>query len=135
MEVKLTRPETLTSTTTKVPTGLGTLYITICELEGKPFEVFCTIGKSGGSIMAKAEVVGRMISLALRYKVPLDEIVDQLIDISGSEQMPWKDTVIKSIPDAVGKILKRKYIDKHLGKVMYEQPFEEGEDESTGNEE
>lgn len=109
--MKQPRPEILQSITTKVPTGLGTLYITVSELDGKPFEVFCTIGKSGGSIMAKAEVTGRMISLALRHDIPLDEIVNQLIDIAGGEQLPWKDTVVKSIPDAVGKILKRKYID------------------------
>lgn len=110
--MKLQRPETLNSSTTKVPTGHGNLYITITEHEGKPFEVFCTIGKSGGSVMAKAELTGRIISLALRNEIPLADIVDQLIDISGSEQMPWKDTVIKSIPDAVGKVLKRKYLDK-----------------------
>ena len=110
--MKLLRPETLPSTTTKVPTGLGNLYITITEHESKPFEVFCTLGKSGRSIMAKAEVVGRLTTLALRHNIPLDEIVDQLIDISGSEPMAWKDTVIKSIPDAVGKVLKSKYLDK-----------------------
>ena len=110
MEMKKERPKTLTSTTTKVPTGHGNLYITITEHEGKPFEVFCTIGKSGGSVMAKAEVTGRMVSLALRHEIPLTDIIDQLIDISGSEQRPWKKTLIKSIPDAVGKILKERYL-------------------------
>ena len=110
--MKLKRPETLNASVTKVPTGLGNLYITITELDSKPFEVFCVLGKSGASIMAKAEVIGRMISLALRYEVPVNEIVDQLIDISGSEQIPWKTTVIKSIPDAVGKVLKEKYLTK-----------------------
>ena len=110
--MKKERLETLTSSTTKVPTGHGNLYITITEHEGNPFEVFCTIGKSGGSVMAKAEVTGRMVSLALRHEIPLADIVDQLIDISGSDQRPWKKILIKSIPDAVGKILKERYIDK-----------------------
>lgn len=61
--------------------------------------------------MAKAEVVGRMVSLALRHDIPLVDIVEQLIDIDGGNQMAWKDTVIKSIPDAVGKVLKRRYLD------------------------
>lgn len=110
--MKFQRPESLSSSTTKIPTSHGNLYITITEHESKPFEVFCTIGKSGGSVMAKAEITGRMVSLALRYEIPLVDIVDQLIDISGSEQRPWKKTVIKSIPDAVGKVLKIKYLDK-----------------------
>ena len=105
------RPETLTSSTTKISTGYGNLYLTISELNSKPFEIFCTIGKSGGSIMAKAEVVGRLVSLALKYEVPLQEIVNQLTDISGEKPQAWKDGVVKSIPDAVGKILKERYLD------------------------
>lgn len=106
---KLNRPETLQSKTVKVPTGHGDIFITVSELNNKPFEVFCTIGKSGKSIQAKAEVTGRMTSLALRYQVPLKEIIDQLIDISGEEQRAWKDGAIKSIPDAVAKVLKQLY--------------------------
>jgi len=110
--VKKQRPETLNSKTTKVQTGHGSLYITISEDEtGEPFEVFCTIGKSGASTMAKAEVTGRMISLALRHEISVKDIVDQLINISGDKPTPWNDTVIKSIPDAVGKILKRRYLE------------------------
>jgi len=106
------RPQELPSKTYKVPTGYGNLYIIVSELEGKPFEVFCVIGKSGGSINAKAEVTGRLVSLALRNDIPVKDIVNQLQDISGSELKAWKDTVIKSIPDAVGYILKKHYIMK-----------------------
>ena len=110
--MKLERPESLTSFTTKVPTGHGNLYITITEYEGKPFEVFASIGKSGRSIMAKAEVTGRLASLALRNGVDIKEVIDQLIDISGELPIAWKDGVVKSIPDAIGKVLKMKYLDK-----------------------
>ena len=110
--MKTPRPETLSSTVIKVPTGYGALYVTINEdVKGKPFEVFCTIGKSGRSITAKAEVVGRLVSLAIRYSIPMKDIVNQLIDISGEQPTAWKDTVIKSIPDAVGQLLKRRYLD------------------------
>lgn len=105
-----TRPETLVGKTHRIRTGYGWLYITINELDGKPVELFATIGKSGASIMAKAEVIGRFVSLCLRYDIPLKEIIDQLIDVSGSEQIPVGDTIIKSIPDAVGKLLYRLYI-------------------------
>lgn len=107
--MKLDRPETLPSYTTKVPTGYGNLYVTITEIDGKPFEVFCSIGKSGASIMAKAEVTGRLTSLALRNGVSIEEVIEQLLNISGGESRAWKTTVIKSIPDAVGKVLQDRY--------------------------
>jgi ribonucleoside-diphosphate reductase alpha chain len=105
------KPNTLPSRTVKVPTGHGNLYITITELNGKPDDVFCTIGKSGGSIMAKAEVTGRLTSLALRNGVSLRAIVDQLIDISGDHQSTWRKILIKSIPDAVGRVLEELYLE------------------------
>ncbi len=63
------RPETLQGFTTKVVTGMGNLYVTVTEMDGKPFEVFATIGKSGKSTMAKTEAIGRLVSLALRSGV------------------------------------------------------------------
>lgn len=104
------RPETLTGHTHRIKTGYGWLYVTINELDSKPVEVFATIGKSGASIMAKAEIIGRFVSLCLRYDIPMKEIIDQLIDVSGQEQIAMGDTVIKSIPDAVGKLLHHLYI-------------------------
>jgi ribonucleoside-diphosphate reductase alpha chain len=106
----LERPETLEGKTYRIKTGIGNLYVTVNEENGKPVEVFATIGKSGGSIAAKAEVTGRMVSLALRYGVPVQEIVDQLVDISGSEQIMCGSSLIKSIPDAVGQLLRRVYL-------------------------
>jgi len=104
------RPDTLPSRTVKVPTGHGQLYITITEYEGEPVEVFCTIGKSGASIMAKAEVTGRLTSLALRHGVPIGEVIKELKDISGDQPRAWNKMLIKSIPDAVGKVLEQIYI-------------------------
>jgi len=103
------RPETLPSKTIKVKTGYGNLYVTVTELEGIPFEVFATVGKSGAGIMAKAEVTGRLVSLALRNDVPVTEIIDQLKDIGGDHLLATGKTVIKSIPDAVGKVLEKLY--------------------------
>lgn len=106
------RPRILNSTTTKVPTGYGSMYVTITELDSKPFEVFCFLGKSGSSIMAKAELTGRMTSLALRNGISVTEIVNQLIDIDGGNPVVWEDTLVKSIPDAVAKVLEKKYLMK-----------------------
>jgi len=41
------RPGSLPSITDKIKTGFGNLYVTITFYNGKPFEVFTSIGKSG----------------------------------------------------------------------------------------
>jgi ribonucleoside-diphosphate reductase alpha chain len=73
----------LRGTTYRVETPLGTMFVNITEDDkGQPFEVFITLGKAGGSAMADAEAVGRLISLALRSGIPLAEIHKQLRGIS-----------------------------------------------------
>ena len=86
---------TLPSKTVKVKTGYGNLYITITEEGGQPKDVFVTIGKSGQSIMAKAELAGRLTSLALRYGVPLKEIVHQPKEIGGQNPLSVGRTLLK----------------------------------------
>lgn len=101
------RPDYLPSTTYKVTTGHGRLYITVSHLDGKPFEVFCSIGKSGYSTMADAEAIGRLTSLALRSGIPAEEIVAQLKGIGGSEPTFHNGALIQSIPDAIAHILEK----------------------------
>ncbi|HDR16662.1 MAG TPA: ribonucleotide-diphosphate reductase subunit alpha, partial [Desulfobacteraceae bacterium] len=104
------RPETLIGFTTKMVTGLGTLYVTVTEYEGRPFEVFATIGKSGTSTTAKTEAIGRLVSLALRSGVRVDKIVEQLKGIGGEHPVFQKDGLVLSIPDAISRILEKRYL-------------------------
>lgn len=104
------RPETLPGFTTKVTTGMGNLYITVTEHEGKPFEVFAIIGKSGRSTTAKTEAIGRLISLCLRAGVSVEEIVDQLKGIGGEHPVFQKDGLVLSIPDAIARVLEKRYL-------------------------
>lgn len=105
------RPDVLYGFTQKVKTGLGILYLTINESEpGKPFEVFTTIGKSGRSITAKAEAIGRLVSLALRSGVGVRDIVAQLDGIGGEHPVFREKGLIQSIPDAVAYVLKTRYL-------------------------
>jgi len=104
------RPETLDGFTTKVITGMGNLYVTVTEMDGKPFEVFATIGKSGKSTMAKTEAIGRLVSLALRSGIPVDKVVDQLKGICGEHPVFSKDGLVLSIPDAISKVLEKRYL-------------------------
>jgi ribonucleoside-diphosphate reductase alpha chain len=115
------RPETLEGFTTKVITGMGNLYVTVTEYDGKPFEVFATIGKSGKSTTAKTEAIGRLVSLALRSGVSVDKIVEQLKGICGEHPVFSKEGLILSIPDAISRVLEKRYIqEKAVRRHKYE---------------
>ncbi len=104
------RPQTLDGFTTKMVTGMGTLYVTVTEYDGRPFEVFATIGKSGGSTTAKTEAIGRLVSLALRSGVKVEKIVEQLKGIGGEHPVFQEGGLVLSIPDAVSRILEKRYM-------------------------
>lgn len=104
------RPETLEGFTTKMVTGYGNLYVTVTEYEGKPFEVFATIGKSGKSTTAKTEAIGRLVSLALRSGVDVEKIIEQLKGIGGEYPVFQKDGLVLSIPDAISRVLENRYL-------------------------
>lgn len=104
------RPETLLGFTTKMTTGMGALYVTVTEFEGRPFEVFATIGKSGRSTTAKTEAIGRLVSLALRSGVHVRKIVEQLKGIGGEHPIFQKDGLVLSIPDAISRVLEKRYL-------------------------
>jgi len=110
------RPDVVHGFTQKVPTGLGMLYLTVNEVDGKPFEVFATIGKSGRSITAKAEAIGRLVSLALRSGVEVEDVVEQLKGIGGEHPRFAKKNMLLSIPDAVAWVLESRYLQGRAGK-------------------
>jgi ribonucleoside-diphosphate reductase alpha chain len=100
------RPEVMAGRTYKVKTGYGTLYVTVNNDEnGVPFEVFATIGKSGGFFQEQSEGICRLISLALRSGVKVDEVIDNLKGIRGPMPVITEKGTILSLPDAIGKIL------------------------------
>ena len=104
------RPDVLRGFTQKVQTGLGAMYLTVNEVDGKPFEVFATIGKSGRSITAKAEAIGRLVSLALRSGVSVRDIVTQIKGIGGEHPVFRGKGLLLSIPDAIAWVLERRYL-------------------------
>jgi ribonucleoside-diphosphate reductase alpha chain len=105
---KRSRPETLRGTTRRVETPLGTLYVTVTEDDrGQPFEVFMSLGKAGGAIMADVEAMGRLISLALRSGIPLKEVHRQIRGISSDRAIGLGPNKVLSVPDAVGIAIER----------------------------
>ncbi len=110
---KRSRPELLRGAVRRLETPLGTLYVTITEDDkGQPFEVFMSLGKAGGALMADVEAVGRLISLALRSGIPIREIHRQLRGISSDRVIGLGANKVMSVPDAVGIALERYMAEK-----------------------
>jgi ribonucleoside-diphosphate reductase alpha chain len=105
------RPEILEGFTSKMNTGYGQLYVTVTEYEGQPFEVFATIGKSGRSTTAKTEAIGRLVSLAFRSGVHVEKVVEQLKGIGGEHPVFQEGGLVLSIPDAIGRVLEKRYME------------------------
>ena len=92
------------------------MFVNITEDDkGQPFEVFVTLGKAGGSAMADAEAMGRLISLALRSGIPLMEIHRQLRGISSDRAVGLGPNKVLSVPDAIGIAIEEWHRDRVTG--------------------
>ena len=80
------------------------MYVTVGNDEDGPIEVFTNTGKIGGC-PAQSEGLSRMISLALRRGVSVDDIADQLCGIRCMSTIKKGNTRVLSCPDAIGKAL------------------------------
>jgi ribonucleoside-diphosphate reductase alpha chain len=110
---KRSRPDKLRGTTHRLETPLGTMFVNITEDDrNQPFEVFITLGKAGGSAMADAEAMGRLISLALRSGIPIMEVHKQLRGISSDRAVGLGPNKVLSVPDAIGIALEQWWRDK-----------------------
>lgn len=108
------RPLVVHGSTYRINTPVGVAFITINTNGGnppEPLEVFISVGKAGTDVYAMAEGLGRMISLALRFSSHLSptqrikEIVDQLKGIGGARSLGFGKERVRSLPDAVAKVL------------------------------
>ena len=119
---KRQRPAMLRGRTLKMNSPLGDMYVTINEDDaGRPFEVFCTLGKAGGSAFAHAEAMGRLMSLALRSGVPITSLRDQLRGISSDKAVGVGPNKVLSAPDAIGQAIER-YLEEQAG-IQEELPI------------
>jgi len=103
------RPQVLYGVTEKIRTGYGNLYVTVNVRDGRPFEVFAHIGKSGYTTMADTEAICRLISLALRSGVSIDQVIRQLRGIGGASPVFTEGGKVSSIPDAIAQVLERHF--------------------------
>lgn len=121
---RMPRPMVLTGVTYKADSPTGKLYVTINNDEkGDLFEVFINHGKSGSDLMALADALGRMISFVLRIHSPVParervrEIVSELAGIGGSRSSGFGENRVRSLPDAISKVLARHCEFRVNGKV------------------
>lgn len=111
------RPMVVNGSTYQVETPVGQAYVTINTNGGnQPVELFVNVGKAGSDVTAMAEAMGRLISLTLRMASPIPpmerahKIAAELIGIGGARSLGFGENRIRSLPDAVAKV-----IDRHFG--------------------
>ena len=92
-----TRPRSLPSTTTRLQTEMGSLFVTVSvDEDGEPFEVFGHLGKRGSFQSGVTELACRLISLHLRRGTPLEEVIDQIQGIT--EMQPFANQLADGTP-------------------------------------
>jgi ribonucleoside-diphosphate reductase alpha chain len=118
------RPMMMEGVTYKTQTPVGDTYITLNHDQNRePFEMFITIGKTGSDVAAMAEALGRMISLnlSLAGNLPprerIRQVISQLSGIGGARSVGFGENRVRSLPDAVAKILAKQYAFKVNGVV------------------
>jgi ribonucleoside-diphosphate reductase alpha chain len=115
------RPKKLIGATYKMNTPLGKAYITVNEVDGKPFEVIVNVGKAGSDVFAMSEALGRVSTLFLRFgELPNGNkarlLIKHLKGIGGSGAVGFGVNRVESIPDAVAKA-----IEMHIDGIEDEQ--------------
>lgn len=111
------RPMVLQGSTYRAETPVGDAYITINTNGGnQPVEMFINVGKAGSDVTAMAEALGKIISLTLRMASPIPpiervhKIAGMLMGIGGARSLGFGENRVRSLPDAVAKV-----IDRHFG--------------------
>jgi len=125
------RPRRLQGRTYRMPTPVGTAFITVNSNGGnQPFEIFLNVAKAGSETAAVAEAIARLISLILRLpsslepRRRLEEIVHQLGGIGGGRPMGFGQARVLSLPDGIARA---------LNDYLAEKDMNNGEEKTSNN--
>lgn len=72
-----------------------------------PIEIILTTGKAGNEANADAEALGRVVSIALQYGVPIDKLIHTLRGINGGIYGTYAHRTITSKADLIAVALER----------------------------
>ena len=100
------RPEITCGITERMKIGCGNLYVTVNYDEHGICEVFTSTGKAGGC-PSQSEATARLVSIALRSGVSLEEILDQLRGIRCPSTIRHTGMKCTSCPDAIARVVKK----------------------------
>lgn len=98
------RPAVTQGFTERVKIGCGNLYITVNYDENGICEVFTSTGKAGGC-PSQSEATARLVSVALRSGITVEEIYDQLKGIRCPSTIRQQGMSCTSCPDAIAKVV------------------------------
>ncbi len=114
------RPAVTKGFTEKMKIGCGSLYVTTNYDENGICEVFTSTGKAGGC-PSQSEATARLVSVALRSGISVNEVYDQLKGIRCPSTIRQQGMSCTSCPDAIAKIIMK------VSKVI-EDSEEKGQD-------
>ncbi|MEM2933087.1 MAG: adenosylcobalamin-dependent ribonucleoside-diphosphate reductase [Candidatus Pacearchaeota archaeon] len=124
-------PEMLPAIRYKEKTGCGTIYINVSYEEKNskkyPREIFASIGKAGGCLLAQTEGLCRLASTILRANIDPIKIIEQLRGIRCNRPYIKGEQQVLSCPDAIAitleKFLAQNGKNEQLEKIVKENLF------------
>ena len=111
------RPDVTRGFTEKVKIGCGSLYVTVNYDENGICEVFTSTGKAGGC-PSQSEATARLVSVALRSGISINEVYDQLKGIRCPSTIRQQGMNCTSCPDAIAKVVMK------VSRLIEDQPKE-----------
>jgi ribonucleoside-diphosphate reductase alpha chain len=106
--MKTPRPKEIKASVVRIQLTCGKLYVTVGENDNKVYEVFATIGKSGGCTTCFLQSLTLAISQGIRHGIPVDEFYNKLIGTRCPSPSLDEGNQYLSCVDAIGQVLKRK---------------------------
>ncbi len=111
------RPDVTRGFTEKMKIGCGSLYVTTNYDENGICEVFTSTGKAGGC-PSQSEATARLVSVALRSGISIQEVYDQLKGIRCPSTIRQQGMGCTSCPDAIARVIMK------VSKIIEEQSGE-----------